>query len=112
MPRDVHKRTEPLTSVRAVDRAIAILQAFSAEATLMSVIDIQKTVPLSRPTLYRLLETLAGHGLVRTHGSPQRFSLDYGVGQLAQVWMAGLDPVAVGRPIVERLHRETRESVG
>jgi len=78
----------------------------------MSVIEIQEKVRLSRPTLYRLLETLAVHGLIRAHGTPQRFSLDYGVGQLAQNWMAGLDPVAAGRPVAERLHRETRESVG
>jgi len=112
LPRDVPKRAHPLTSVRAVDRAIAILQAFSVEAPSMSVIDLQERVRLSRPTLYRLLETLAAHGLVRAHGTPQRFSLDYGVGQLAQIWMAGIDPVATGRPIVERLHKETRESVG
>ena len=105
-------RAKSMTSVRSVDRAIAILQAFSAEAPSMSVIDIQERVRLSRPTLYRLLETLAAHGLVRAHGTPQRFSLDVGVGQLAQNWMAGLDPVAAGRPVAERLHTETRESVG
>jgi len=77
----------------------------------MSVLEIQKKVRLSRPTVYRLLETLASHGLIRAHGTPQRFSLDYGVGQLAQNWMAGLDPVTAGQPIIERLHEETRETV-
>ena len=100
-----------MKSVRAVDRAVEILRSFSAEKASMSVLDIQKKVRLSRPTLYRLLETLASHGLIRAHGTPQRFSLDYGVGQLAQNWMAGLDPIAAGRPIVERLHEETKESV-
>jgi len=76
----------------------------------MSVLEIQKKVRLSRPTVYRLLETLAAHGLIRGHGTPQRFSLDYGVGQLAQNWIAGLDPVAAGQPIIERLHEETRET--
>lgn len=112
MPRRTTKRASPIGSVRAVDRAIAILQAFSAETPSMSVLDIQEKVRLSRPTLYRLLETLAAHGLIRAHGTPQRFSLDYGVGQLARNWMNGLDPVAAGRPVAERLHRETRESVG
>lgn len=99
-------------SVRAVDRAVEILQAFSAEKPSMSVLDIERKVRLSRPTVYRLLETLASHGLIRAHGTPQRFSLDYGVGQLAQNWMAGLDPVAAGQPITERLHEETKETVG
>jgi IclR family transcriptional regulator, acetate operon repressor len=77
----------------------------------MSVLDIQKKVRLSRPTLYRLLETLASHGFVRAHGTPQRFSLDYALGQLAQNWQAGLDPIAAGQPIIERLHEETKETV-
>ena len=98
--------------VRAVDRAIAILKAFSTDMSSMSVVEIEKKVGLNRPTVYRLLETLASHNLIRVHGTPQRFSLDYGVGQLAQSWMAGLDPVAAAQPIVERLHAETKETVG
>ena len=77
----------------------------------MSVIEIQEKVSLSRPTLYRLLETLAAAGLVRAHGSPKRFSLDYGVGRLGQNWLAGLDPVVLGLPILQRLHEETGETV-
>jgi DNA-binding IclR family transcriptional regulator len=100
-----------VTSVRAVDRAMEILRVFSAERPSMSVLEIQKKVRLSRPTVYRLLETLAAHGFVRAHGTPQRFSLDYAVGQLAQNWQAGLDPVAAGQPIVERLHEQTKETV-
>src|SRR5262245_57430718 len=100
-----------IKSVRAVERAIEILRAFSAEKPSMSVLEISERVGLSPPTVYRLLETLASQGLIRAHGTPQRFSLDYGVGQLAQNWMAGLDPIAAGQPIVERLHEETKETV-
>lgn len=97
--------------VRAVDRAIAILQAFSAAKPAMSVIDLQRATGLSRPTLYRLLETLAAHGFVRSHGTPQRFSLDYAAGLLAQSWHAGLNPVGAARPVIERLHEQTQETV-
>jgi len=109
------RKSKPInknTSVRAVDRAVDILRAFSAERPSLSVLEIQRKVRLSRPTVYRLLETLASHGFVRAHGTPQRFSLDYAVGQLAQNWLGGLDPVAAGRPIIERLHEQTKESVG
>jgi DNA-binding IclR family transcriptional regulator len=108
MPRAV---TKQMNSVRAVDRAIEILKAFSAEKASMSVIEIQERVRLSRPTLYRLLETLAAHGLIRAHGTPQRFSLDYGVGQLAYNWTSGLDALSAARPVLERLHKETGETV-
>ncbi len=111
MPRQKSKPINTNTGVRAVDRAVEILRAFSAEKSSMSALEIQKKVRLSRPTVYRLLETLASHGLVRAHGTPQRFSLDYAVGQLAENWLAGLDPVAAGQPIVERLHEQTKETV-
>ena len=98
-------------NVRAVERAIAILEAFAAKPS-MSVIEIQKTVGLSRPTLYRILETLASKDFIRAHGTPQRFSLDYAVGKLAQSWASGIDVVTAARPIIERLHEETKETVG
>lgn len=102
---------DAVAGVRAVDRAIAILEAFSAVRSSLSVLEIQEIAQLSRPTIYRLLETLARRGYVRAHGSPQRYSLDYGVGRLAQNWLAGLDPVSAARPILERLHETTRETV-
>jgi IclR family transcriptional regulator, acetate operon repressor len=98
--------------VRAVERAIDILEAFSNDRPSMSVLDIQKQLGLSRPTLYRLLETLAARGFIRVRGTPQRFSLDYGVQKLAQAWLAGLDPVTAAQPILARLHGETQETVG
>lgn len=102
--------SEKMQSVRAVARAIDILQCFSAERPSMSVLEIQERVPLSRPTLYRLLQTLASKGLIRCSGDPQRFSLDYGVGRLASNWMAGIDPIGAGQPMLQRLREETDET--
>ncbi len=107
MPRSAASTT---ATVRSVDRAIEILQSFSPDKPWMSVLEIQKKVRLSRPTLYRLLQTLAAKGLVRVEGEPQRFALDYGVGRLAHSWMAGLDVIALGRPLVEQLRSETGET--
>ncbi|MGY3451993.1 IclR family transcriptional regulator [Bradyrhizobium sp. USDA 4353] len=98
------------SSVRAVDRAIAILQSFSAENPTMSVIDIQKRVGLSRPTLYRMLHTLSQRGLIEAEGDPQRFRLANGVMALAHVWLKALEVVNVARPIVEGLRDATGET--
>lgn len=99
-----------MQGVRAVDRAIEILQCFTPDKPMMSVLEIQQRVPLSRPTLYRLLHTLAQKGMVRAFGEPQRFSLDYGVGRLAYNWTAGIDPIVIGRSIVENLRAKTNET--
>lgn len=98
------------TNVRAVERAIDILECFSPEKPRMSVLEIQRKVPLSRPTLYRLLQTLVTKGLVRAEGEPQRFALDFGIGRLAHSWSAGIDVVALARPILERLRSSTGET--
>jgi DNA-binding IclR family transcriptional regulator len=97
-------------NVRAVERAVDILECFMSEKPWMSVLDIQRKVPLSRPTLYRLLQTLITKGLVRAEGDPQRFALDFGIGRLAHNWIAGIDAVALARPILEELRNATGET--
>src|SRR6516165_3308731 len=97
-------------SVRAVARAIDILECFVPEKPWMSVLEIQRKVPLSRPTLYRLLQTLIAKGLVRAQGDPQRFALDFGIGRLAHSWVAGIDVVALARPVLEELRTITGET--
>jgi len=98
------------SGVRAVERAIDILQSFSADHPSMSVVELQNRVHLSRPTLYRLLHTLVQKGFVTADGDPQRFSLGYGVMQLAHVWMSEFDVTKIARPIIERLREETGET--
>jgi DNA-binding IclR family transcriptional regulator len=98
------------STVRAVDRAIAILQCFSADKPAMSVIEIQRRVGLSRPTLYRLLQTLAAARLIKAEGDPQRFRLAHGVMELAHVWLAGLNRIDLARPILEELREKTGET--
>jgi DNA-binding IclR family transcriptional regulator len=93
-----------------VDRAIAVLQCFADDRPAMSVLDIQRRVGLSRPTLYRLLQTLAATGLVSAEGDPQRFRLGHGVMQLAHVWLSGLNKIDIARPIIEDLREKTGET--
>lgn len=99
-----------IKSVRAVERAIEILQSFSVDKPSMTVVELQKRVRLSRPTLYRLLHTLTANGLVRAEGEPQRFALDFGVAQLGHVWLSAFDVTAAAGPIVARLRDRSGES--
>ncbi|MEA2840105.1 MAG: hypothetical protein QOF41_1435 [Methylobacteriaceae bacterium] len=99
-----------MSSVRAVERAITILQSFTPEQPTMSVVELQRRVGLSRPTLYRLLHTLASRGLVGAIGDPQRFRLAHGVMQLSHVWLKGVDVIEAARPILEKLRDRTGET--
>jgi DNA-binding IclR family transcriptional regulator len=72
--------------VRAVDRALEILMAFTAADHRLTAGELAKRVNLSRPTLYRLLRTLEHKGFIFSSGEPQRFELGPSVANLAHVW--------------------------
>lgn len=97
--------------VRAVERALDILAAFSADDPELLVADLVKRVGLSRPTLYRLLHTLELKGFVVSQGEPQRFRLGPAVARLAHVWGATLDLTAVARPLMQEAWGSTGETV-
>jgi IclR family acetate operon transcriptional repressor len=98
-------------SVRAVDRALEILLAFTPRDGELTVSEILKRVDLSRPTLYRLLRTLEGNRFLVSSGDPQRFRLGPAVAQLANAWSGRLDLGAVAQPMMRRIWEKTGETV-
>ncbi|MFT8244306.1 IclR family transcriptional regulator [Roseomonas sp. BN140053] len=100
-----------MQSVRAIERAIDVLQCFSLEHPAMTVAELGRKLGLSRPTLYRLLHTLERKGLVRSSGEPARFELGHGVAGIAHVWLARLDPARLAAPVLARLWHDTNETV-
>ena len=97
--------------VRAVERALDILKAFSVNDHELSAAQLLERVPLSRPTLYRLLQTLVQSGFVVSSGEPQRFRLGPAVGQLTHAWSSSLNVSAVGQAIMQRVWAATQETV-
>jgi DNA-binding IclR family transcriptional regulator len=97
--------------VRAVERALDVLSAFSASDNELLVADLLKRVDLSRPTLYRLLHTLEKKGFVVSSREPQRFRLGPAVARLAHVWSTTLDLSAVARPVMLEAWSHTAETV-
>jgi DNA-binding IclR family transcriptional regulator len=98
-------------SVRAVDRALEILLAFTPADDELAVSEILKRVDLSRPTLYRLLGTLERNRFLMRSGEPQRYRLGPAVAQLAHVWSASHNLGVVAQPMMHRAWKETGETV-
>lgn len=94
-----------------MDRALSVLQAFRSGDRQLSATELLRRVPLSRPTLYRLLHTLERNGYVVAAGEPQRFSLGPAVARLAHVWTSSLDLPTLARPMMQQLWEETGETV-
>jgi IclR family acetate operon transcriptional repressor len=107
----VAESEKPNDSVRAVDRALEILLAFTPTDNELSAGELLKRVDLSRPTLYRLLYTLEQSGFVLSVGDPQRFRLGPAVARLAHVWTSTQDIGALAQPMMQRLRAQTGETV-
>lgn len=98
-------------TIRSIERAIDVLSCFDHDTPQLSVTDLQKRTGLSRPTLYRILATLSGKGVIRSFGEPQRFELGHEASRLGANWIGQDDFLRVARPILSRLWKETGETV-
>lgn len=98
-------------TVRAVERAADVLMCFTGDEPTLSVTDLERRLSLSRPTLYRLLHTLEGKGLVRSFGEPRRFELGHGAVRLGHAALSRIDVARVGHRHLQELWRATDETV-
>ena len=97
-------------NVRSVFRAVDILKSFVDASGPLTVADIKRSVPLSRPTLYRLLDTLVAAEMLHVEGSPQRFRLGRMVARLGRSWADQLTIDVVAQPIMQALRDATGET--
>lgn len=98
-------------SVRAVERALEILLAFRVGDKSLTVAELLTRVNLSRPTLYRLLNTLEQAGFLTSSGEPQRFRLGSAVAQMAHVWLSDQSIAELAQPVLRSLREATSETV-
>jgi len=97
----------PTESVRAIDRAFDVLEALAASDSPLGMSDIAEHTGLPRPTVHRVLHTLASSGYVY-----QLANHRYGLGT-RMIWLAkraanGLGPSM--RPLLAWAVEATRES--
>lgn len=102
------KNTE---GVRAVTRALEILEAFNDVSNSFTVAELLQRVDLNRATLYRLLYTLEDAGYIISEGEPQRFRLGRAVARLAYRWLSGGQMVDTALPYLNELWMQTDETV-
>lgn len=105
------KNRNETKTIRSIERAIDVLICFDHQSPELSVTDLQRSTGLSRPTLYRILATLEGKGVIRSYGDPQRFELGYEASRLAASWVRQDEFRRAAAPVLHRLWEETDETV-
>jgi IclR family transcriptional regulator, KDG regulon repressor len=106
----MESQAEP-RGVQTALRAISILEAFSTAQPSLTLSEIAESVELAVPTTHRLLKALQSRHLVVMNPETRRYSLGYGVMQLARIIMQRDELANVAYPALERIRNETSETV-
>ena len=100
-----------MKAVSSVDRALDVLRHFITKPA-SSASEIQRSLQLSRPTVYRLLKILERNGFVRSSGEPRRYQLTEVALQLANAWLSVNEASRVSTPYLRKLWEDSQETVG
>jgi len=108
---DSEQETEPERGahfVQSLERGLAVIRAFHADAAELTLSDVAKSTGLTRAAARRFLLTLADLGYVRTDG--KHFSLTPRVLELGYAVLSSMTLPEVAQPHLERLSGEVGES--
>ncbi|MFI5609327.1 IclR family transcriptional regulator C-terminal domain-containing protein [Amycolatopsis sp. NPDC051903] len=94
--------------VQSLERGLAVIKAFSAEAPHPTLSDVARITGLTRAAARRFLLTLVDLGYVRTDG--KYFSLTARVLDLGYAYLSSMSLSEIAQPHLERLSAQVRES--
>jgi IclR family pca regulon transcriptional regulator len=95
-------------TLQGLERGLAVIQAFSAEAPAMTLSEVARRTDTSRASARRILLTLEELGFVRSDG--REFSLSPRVLSLGWSYLSALSLWEVARPFMEELSEEVQET--
>ena len=98
-------------SIRAVDRALNVLECFTTQEPLLTVNEVANRVGLHRSVVYRLLNTLRERGYVGYDTEREVYSLGLAPLRLAGVILQSFDLCARARPHLTALRDAVGETV-
>lgn len=98
-------------TIRAVERAIAVLFAFSRENPSLGVTELAEKLDLKKSTVHRLLQVLLAHGLVAQDPIRRQYTLGYRVLALVHIVPGEADLRHICLPHMRWLRSETKETV-
>ncbi|WP_146360264.1 IclR family transcriptional regulator [Arthrobacter yangruifuii] len=98
--------------VQSIERAVAILGAFSRSRPIAGISEIARHTGLSRGTTHRLVSALTAHGMLTQVPNSTSYSLGPRLLSLAEVAREPLSLDVQSRPVMTWLRDQTGETVG
>lgn len=99
------------TGSQVLERALRILELFTAERPSWHVSDLSRMADLPRPTVYRILRVLESHQYVVQDPATKRFRLGSGCLALGRRALESIEIRQVAHPAMRRLFEATGETV-
>lgn len=96
--------------IRALDRGLDILEAFSLAEPELSVAQIAERADLPKPTVIRLVSVLADRGYVERVADAERYRLGVKTLEVSSVYLQSTSLEAEARPIMAELARTTGQT--
>ncbi|GAB3572196.1 IclR family transcriptional regulator [Amycolatopsis endophytica] len=100
------------SGVQSIDRAVAILTAFSRARPVVGISELAKHTGLSRGTTHRLVSALASHGMLAQVPGSSAYSLGPRLLGLSEAARDQLSLDVQARPVMTWLRDQTDETVG
>lgn len=100
------------STTRAVDRALAVLCAFSRATPTLGVTELSERLGLTKSTVHRLLQVLMSRGMVARDPSQRGYALGYRVLALAQAVQGEATLRQICRVPMHWLRSVTQETIG
>jgi DNA-binding IclR family transcriptional regulator len=97
--------------IQVLDRALAILDALSADGPDLSLAEVSQALGLHKSTAHRLIMVLERHKLIERNSGNSRYRLGLKLFELGTRAVSKLDLRERARPFLERLVLETSETV-
>lgn len=108
MPRP--RAHEPAGLLRGVERAVSLLNNFTADKPTLDLSSASRCLNVPRSTAYRLLRSLEACGMLVYDDEQRAYRLSLALARLGQVALATVDLRAVARPYLRSLAQDTGES--
>lgn len=96
--------------IQAIERAVAILNAFSADAPELGVTELAERLRLHKSTVHRFLVNLEGAGFVERNPRTSRYRLGLRIFELGGLVLQGMNLWDEALPFLESLVRDSGET--
>lgn len=98
-------------TVRAVDRALDILMAFTKEKPKLNLVEISEKVSLPKTTVFRIIQSLQNKGFVYFEEESGKYQLGLTILGLTNVVLKSTDLRQKAYPVMRRLRDECGETI-